>query len=87
MQDFFIHRHMPDSWKRTFVTLIPKWHDTSEPGYFRSIGLCNTLYKIYAKRMVVRMKPVLPCLISPKQGLLSVVIVFLIMSSLSGIYA
>jgi len=59
---------MPYSWKQTFVTLIFKHHDASQLGYYRPISLCNILYKIYAKLLVIRMKPILPCLISPEQG-------------------
>lgn len=52
----------------TFVTLVPKRPDATEPCHYRPINLCITLYKIYAKLMVERMKLILPYLICPEQG-------------------
>lgn len=59
---------MLNSWKQTFVTLIPKCQDTYKLGHYKPISLCNTLYKIYAKLIVYRMKPILSCHIDPEQG-------------------
>lgn len=36
--------------------------------HYRLISLCTTLYKIYAKLMVERMKPILPRMIYSEQG-------------------
>lgn len=52
----------------TFLTLIPK---EASPGFFdryRPISLCNSSYKIVAKLLENRIKPLLQKLISPTQG-------------------
>lgn len=63
VQPFFHSTLMLDAWKRTFVTLILKRWDASEPSHFRSISLYTTLYKAVARILVTRMKPLLPRLI------------------------
>lgn len=52
---------------RTFVILVPKKSDVAEPSHYHRISLCFTLYKICAKLMAKRMKPILRRLISPEQ--------------------
>lgn len=64
--EFFTIREMPSVWRRTFITLIPKKSDATDPCHFHLVSLCSTLYKICAKLMEERMKPVLPCLIYPE---------------------
>ncbi|XP_008788907.2 uncharacterized protein LOC103706552 [Phoenix dactylifera] len=59
---------MPVDWKATFITLIPKRQNAAEPCHFRPISLCTTLYKVVARIMVGRMKPLLPGIISQEQG-------------------
>lgn len=68
IKKFFTTREIVCAWRRTFVALVSKRPDATEPSNYRSINLCTTLYKICAMLMVERMKPVLPCLIYPKQG-------------------
>ncbi|XP_038988602.1 uncharacterized protein LOC120112787 [Phoenix dactylifera] len=68
IQCFFSQERMPDDWKATFITLIPKRQEAAEPGHFRPISLCTTLYKVVARIMVRRMKPLLPGIISQEQG-------------------
>ncbi|XP_038982920.1 uncharacterized protein LOC120110939 [Phoenix dactylifera] len=68
IQCFFAQAAMPEDWKATFITLIPKRQDAVEPSHFRPISLCTTLYKVVAKIMVGRMKPLLPGIISHEQG-------------------
>ncbi|XP_038972101.1 uncharacterized protein LOC103699848 [Phoenix dactylifera] len=45
VQCFFTQAAMPEDWKATFITLIPKRQEAAEPGHFRPISLCTTLYK------------------------------------------
>lgn len=60
--EFFTTGKMLIDW-RTFITLFSKKLDVVESNYYRSISLCTTIYKICAKLMVERMKPILSCLI------------------------
>ena len=50
----------------TLIYLIPKQENFDEPSSFRTIALCNVIYKILSMIMVNRLKPILPSLISPK---------------------
>ena len=40
---------MPVGWKRTFIALIPRKINPSNVTDFRSISLCNAIYKVVAK--------------------------------------
>ncbi len=40
---FFSHAVMPDDWRATYVTLIPKRQDAREPSHFRPIIFATTL--------------------------------------------
>lgn len=66
--EFFTSGEMPVPWIRTFVTLVQKKIDATEPCHYKPISLCTTLYKIYAKLMVDRIKPILPYLIYLEEG-------------------
>ncbi|XP_038972547.1 uncharacterized protein LOC120104815 [Phoenix dactylifera] len=68
IQQFFSTAEMSPEWQRTFITLIPKRQVATEPGHFRPISLCSTLYKITAKILAIRMRGILPRIISPEQG-------------------
>ncbi|XP_038980099.1 uncharacterized protein LOC120110150 [Phoenix dactylifera] len=68
IQCFFAQAAMPEDWKATFITLIPKCQNAAEPCHFRPISLCTTLYKVVARIMVGRMKPLLSGIISQEQG-------------------
>ena len=52
----------------TFLALIPKEVNPSSFNRFRPISLCNASYKIIAKLLANRLKPLLGMLISPLQG-------------------
>ena len=67
IQLFFAIRYMPVAWNRTFIALLSKRQDASELSHYRLINSCTILYKIYAKIMIGRMKPILPWLISLEQ--------------------
>eukprot|EP00253_Pinus_taeda_P009518 PITA_09518 len=51
----------------TFIALIPKSDSPSSFNNFRPISLCNCLYKIIAKIIANRIRPILSQSISPEQ--------------------
>jgi len=67
IQLFFQTGNMSPSWKKTYIALIPKRSDAPKPDHYRPISLCNTVYKLMAKILVHRLKPVLGKLISEEQ--------------------
>ena len=52
----------------TFLALIPKEPNPTSIKKFQPISLCNTSYKIFSKVLSLRLKQIIPSLISPNQG-------------------
>jgi hypothetical protein len=61
-------RQSPPSLNATFLTLIPKEERVTNPKNFRPIALCNVIYKIISKVIALRLKPILPFIISKEQS-------------------
>ncbi|KAL5727971.1 hypothetical protein ACHQM5_001105 [Ranunculus cassubicifolius] len=53
---------------KTFVVLIPKVREPSKVEDYRPISLCSCAYRILAKTMVERMKPIVARVITPNQA-------------------
>ena len=67
VKEIFRCGSMPDHLNETLITLIPKCPGAATLGSFRPISLCNTIYKVVTKMIVIRLRPLLPNLISPLQ--------------------
>ena len=52
----------------TFLTLIPKEERFMNPKKFQSITLCNVIYKIISKLIALRLKPILPFIMSKEKS-------------------
>jgi hypothetical protein len=65
---FFTEGIMPDGINETAIILIPKIKNPLSLKDYRPISLCNVLYKIIAKCLVNRMRPLLQDIISPTQS-------------------
>ena len=65
---FFHNGHLLKEIYRTFITLIPKLESLKASHHYRSISQCNVSYKIIAKILENRVKPLLNKIISPLQG-------------------
>ena len=64
---FFHQSFMPASTNSTILALVPKRPGASSISDFRPISLLNTLYKLIARLLVRRIKPMLSDLIVPNQ--------------------
>lgn len=58
---------VPENFNQTFISLIQKIKSPKKVSNFRPISLSNVLYKLIAKVLANRLKPVLPNLISETQ--------------------
>ena len=68
VQNFFRFGHMLKEVNSSFIVLIPKNNSPSTVNHFRPISLCNTVYKVIAKILVSRLRPLLDNLVSPCQS-------------------
>jgi hypothetical protein len=59
---------IPEGWNDTTVVMIPKVDDPELFTQFRPISLCNVIYKITSKMLALRLKAILPEIISPMQS-------------------
>ena len=67
IKEVFRRHKVPDYLNQTLVALIPKQVGPETVSHYRPISLCNTIYKVISKIIVLRIRPLLPSLISPMQ--------------------
>jgi hypothetical protein len=68
VKNFFEKGVMPDGVNETAIVLIPKNNNPSSLKEYRPISLCNVVYKIVAKCLVNRLRPVIQDIISETQS-------------------
>ena len=68
IQTIFITGHVPHDLTAIKLILIPKVSNPKTVHQLRPISLCNTLYKLLSKIIVLRLKKFLPDLIHPAQS-------------------
>jgi len=68
IKDFFQSGKLLKEVNHTLITLIPKVDNPKTTAQFRPISLCNTIYKILAKILVNRMRPILTRIVHPTQS-------------------
>lgn len=68
IRQFFLTGELQPQQNETHVRLIPKIMGARKVSEYRPIALCNTHYKIIAKILTRRLKPLLPGLISKSQS-------------------
>lgn len=59
---------VPEGWNNTTVVLIPKVKNPTMVSQFHPISLCNVLYKVISKMPSLRLKNILPEVISDHQS-------------------
>ena len=67
MKKAFRERKIPKYVNSLSIVLIPKVQGPKSIGSYRSISLCNSVYKIISKVLVGRIQPILDRIISPHQ--------------------
>ena len=67
VKQIFRLKRIPPYLNKAIIALIPKQLGPETINHFRPISLCNTIYKIVSKILVLRMKHLMPTLISPTQ--------------------
>jgi hypothetical protein len=68
VQKFFLDGCLPDGINDTAIVLIPKGNDPEELKDFRPISLCNVIYKLISKCMVIRLRSMPDEIISPEHS-------------------
>ena len=63
VKDFFCTGVMPEGVNSTTIVLIPKIANPTKLTEYRPISLCNVIYKVIAKCLVNRLRPLLDNLI------------------------
>ena len=59
---------LPEHLNHTYITLIPKKKNPEYASEFRTISLCNVLYRIFLKVLTNRLKRILPKLLTEHQS-------------------
>jgi len=65
IKSFFNDGKLLKQINHTLIALIPKIDQPNSAAHFHPISLCNSLYKIIAKILVNRMRPILEKIIDP----------------------
>ncbi|XP_028109540.1 uncharacterized protein LOC114308198 [Camellia sinensis] len=68
IQTCFVNQYIPENFKDTLITLIPKVNNPESINHFRPISLCNVLYKTLTKVLVSRLRPLLSSNVGPFQS-------------------
>lgn len=64
VQSFFHSGSLLKSLNHSFITLIPKTNSPNEVSHFRPFSLCNVIYKVISKLLVIRLIPFMDNLIT-----------------------
>jgi hypothetical protein len=68
VKEFFRTGVMPGGVNDATIVMIPKVDNPTKVTEFRPISLCNVIYKVLAKCLVNRLRPLLDDIISPNQS-------------------
>jgi hypothetical protein len=68
VKEFFRNGVMPAGVNDATIVLIPKVDNPTKVTEFRPISLCNIIYKVIAKCLVNRLRPILEEIVSPNQS-------------------
>lgn len=68
IKSFFLKGYMPNGVKATALAIIPKHKNATAISDYRPIALCNVIYKIVAKVLAGRLKPVMNLIVMDNQA-------------------